>query len=134
MDMLPTLDAEVFYELRDSVARKPGTLAALYATFFSNAVRLIGAVAAAESVETREKSLHALKGSAGMMDAARMARLAGDLQEVCARCRFTPCGPASHSCSSSWRWFVVTPIRCCARRCVDGIADPLFPRRGLVDS
>ncbi len=84
MDLLPTLDAEVFYELRDSVARKPGTLAALYATFFSNAVRLIGAVAAAESVETREKSLHALKGSAGMMGAARMARLAADLQEACA--------------------------------------------------
>ena len=84
MATLPTLDPEVFYELRDSVAQKPGALSSIYATFFINAVRLIGAVAAAESVETRQQSLHALKGSAAMMGAARMARLAGDLEKACA--------------------------------------------------
>jgi HPt (histidine-containing phosphotransfer) domain-containing protein len=84
MDMLPTLDAEVFCELQEGVAQKPGAMAALYGTFFSNAARLIGAFAAADPAVTREKTLHALKGSAGMMGAARMARLAADLQEASA--------------------------------------------------
>ena len=84
MDTLPTLDAEVFYELRDGIAPKPGALASIYATFFSNAARLISALGAADSAATCEKTSHALRGSAAMIGAARMARLAEDLQEVCA--------------------------------------------------
>jgi HPt (histidine-containing phosphotransfer) domain-containing protein len=84
---LPTLDAEVFYELHDGVCQQLTTLALLYDTFLNNAARLIAALQTAESSTLREKTLHALKGSAAMMGAARVARLAADLQQACATMR-----------------------------------------------
>lgn len=82
--MLPTLDSEVFTELYESVCEQPNTVAALYATFLDNAVRLIATLQTTESHAVRERTLHTLKGSAAMMGAARVARLAADLQQTCA--------------------------------------------------
>ena len=47
-------------------------------------VRLIESLHTADSRSIREKTLHALKGSAAMMGAARVARLAADLQQASA--------------------------------------------------
>lgn len=84
MTTLPKLDADVFAELYESVCEQPKTVAALYDTFFDNAVRLIAALQTVESCGAREKTLHTLKGSAAMMGAAHIARLASDLQQTCA--------------------------------------------------
>jgi HPt (histidine-containing phosphotransfer) domain-containing protein len=81
---LPSLDQQAFDELYESVCEKPDTVASLYDTFLSNAVRLIESLHTADSRSIREKTLHALKGSAAMMGAARVARLAADLQETSA--------------------------------------------------
>jgi HPt (histidine-containing phosphotransfer) domain-containing protein len=81
---LPRLDSEVFNELYESVGDQPNTVASLYDTFLNNAVRLIAALQTAESRTAREKTLHALKGSAAMMGAARVAQLADDLHVTCA--------------------------------------------------
>ena len=84
MNTLPALDLEIFQEMQDAVAQQPTAVAALYGTFLGNATRLIATLGMAESATTREKTLHTLKGSAAMMGAARMARLAADLQSSCA--------------------------------------------------
>lgn len=80
----PTLDAEVFDELYESVCEQEVAVATLYETFLKNAARLIEALHAAEPAIAREKVLHTLKGSAAMMGATRIARLATDLQHSCA--------------------------------------------------
>lgn len=84
MTMLPSLDQEAFDELYESVREKPDTVASLYDTFLTNAVKLIESLQTADSRSIRDKTLHALKGSAAMMGAARVARLAADLQETSA--------------------------------------------------
>lgn len=84
MNTLPALDLEVFDELHEGVRQQPATVASLYDTFFDNAVRLISTLRTTDSGAVREKTLHALKGSAAMMGAARVARRATDLQHTCA--------------------------------------------------
>jgi HPt (histidine-containing phosphotransfer) domain-containing protein len=81
---LAGIDPEVFNEIYESVGEQVSTVASLYDTFINNALRLIAALKASESDAAREKTLHTLKGSAAMMGAARIARLAGDLQQTCA--------------------------------------------------
>jgi chemotaxis protein histidine kinase CheA len=78
---LPVLDRTVFQELREGVAQQLPTLASIYRTFDSNAERLIDEIAV-ESGAPRAKLLHTLKGSAAMMGASRIAKLASDLQEA----------------------------------------------------
>lgn len=84
MNTAPSLDQEVFDELFESVCEQAGAVASLYETFLKNAASLIEAVRAAEPGTAREKALHTLKGSAAMMGASRMARLATELQSLCA--------------------------------------------------
>lgn len=81
---LPSLDQEVFDELYESVCKKPDTVASLYDTFLTSGVRLIESLQASGSHSIREKTLHTLKGSAAMVGAARVARLAADLQQTSA--------------------------------------------------
>jgi HPt (histidine-containing phosphotransfer) domain-containing protein len=84
VNTLPALDPEVFDELHNGVYQSSSTVASLYRTFTDNAARLIAMLMAAESGSARQKTLHTLKGSAEMMGAARIARLAADLQQRCA--------------------------------------------------
>lgn len=81
MTTVPRLDPETFNEVYESVSAHAHTVKALYRTFLSNAVHLIDELKTAESDAVRQKRLHTLKGSAAMMGAARMARLAAELQE-----------------------------------------------------
>jgi HPt (histidine-containing phosphotransfer) domain-containing protein len=81
---LTSLDQEAFDELYESVCENPDTVASLYDTFLTNAARLIEGVQTGDSPSIREKTLHTLKGSAAMMGAARVARLAEDLQHTSA--------------------------------------------------
>lgn len=80
----PSLDPEVFDELYESVCEQEVAVATLYETFLENAARLIEALRAADPDTAREKALHTLKGSAAMMGATRIARLATELQRTSA--------------------------------------------------
>jgi len=80
---VPRLDTDIFVELYESVCEQRDVVTALYRTFFSNAANLIAALKATESHAEREKTLHTLKGSAAMMGATCIARLAADLQQTC---------------------------------------------------
>ena len=84
MTTLPSLDQEAFDELYESVCKKTDTVASLYDTFLTNAVRLVDSLQKSDSCADREKTLHTLKGSAAMMGAVRVARLAADLQQTSA--------------------------------------------------
>lgn len=80
MNTLPALDQEAFDELHEGVCGQSKTIASLYDTFLNNAERLIETLGATEPDAVREKTLHTLKGSAAMMGATRIARLAAELQ------------------------------------------------------
>jgi HPt (histidine-containing phosphotransfer) domain-containing protein len=80
VNTLPALDREVFDELHEGVCGQSKTIASLYGTFLNNAEHLIETLRATEPDTVREKTLHTLKGSAAMMGATRIARLAADLQ------------------------------------------------------
>lgn len=84
MNTPPTLDPEVFDELHESLCGQANTLGSLYETFLSNATGLVESLRATEAGSSCEKTLHTLKGSAAMMGAARIARLAAELQHTCA--------------------------------------------------
>lgn len=84
MNTSPALDQEVFEELYESVCEHSGTVAALYETFQKTASQLIDTLRVSSPGASREKTLHTLKGSAAMMGAMRIARLAADLQQTCA--------------------------------------------------
>jgi HPt (histidine-containing phosphotransfer) domain-containing protein len=81
MNSVPRLDPATFNEVYESVSEHAHTVKALYRTFLSNAVHLLDELKTAESDAIRQKRLHTLKGSAAMMGAARMARLAAEVQE-----------------------------------------------------
>jgi len=83
VNTLPALDQDVFDELHEGVCGQSRSIASLYHTFLHNAERLIETLRATEADAVREKTLHTLKGSAAMMGAARVARLAAELQEQC---------------------------------------------------
>jgi HPt (histidine-containing phosphotransfer) domain-containing protein len=82
MSSLPVLDPDVFQELQETIAQRPDSIATIYTTFMANALRVVTSLTLA-TVSVREQQLHVLKGSASMVGAARIAKLAGDLQAVC---------------------------------------------------
>lgn len=84
MNTSPALDQEVFEELYESVCEQQDVVASLYQTFLKTADQLIDTLRVSGPGASCEKTLHALKGSAAMMGAMRMARLATDLQQTCA--------------------------------------------------
>src|SRR5687767_2492947 len=72
------LDTKVFNDLRHRMV--PDTLATLYRRFLSNAAETIASLRNQETA-ARPQTLHALKGSAAMLGAQRLAALAGCLQD-----------------------------------------------------
>lgn len=74
---LDVLDAAVFQDLLESL--QVDAAAAIYRKFVENAVGFIGALREQSAAE-RAETFHTLKGSAAMMGANRMARLAEQLQ------------------------------------------------------
>lgn len=82
MNALPVLDQDVFQELQETIAQRPDSIATIYATFMATALRVVASLTL-ETVNAREQKLHILKGSAAMVGAARIAKLAGDLHAVC---------------------------------------------------
>lgn len=74
-----SLDASVFHDLLESLVQ-PLAVAALYRKFIGNAAAFIDELHDQDAA-ARIDTLHTLKGSAAMMGAARMARLAMHWQE-----------------------------------------------------
>lgn len=72
------LDGNVFRDLHESLVQ-PTAVAALYRKFAGNAAAFIGELRDQEN-DARIETLHTLKGSAAMMGATRMAKLAMHLQ------------------------------------------------------
>ena len=72
------LDGNVFRELFESLGQ-PLAVAALYRKFAGNAAAFIGDLRDQDD-DARVDTLHTLKGSAAMMGAGRMAKLAMQLQ------------------------------------------------------
>ncbi len=72
------LDATVFQELHESLTQ-PELLAAVYRKFVENAAVFISELRS-QDVDSRSETLHTLKGSAAMMGAKTMARLAEQMQ------------------------------------------------------
>lgn len=73
------LDSTVFHDLLESLVQ-PQVVAALYRKFVGNAAAFIDELRDQDAA-ARIDTLHTLKGSAAMMGAARMARLAMHWQE-----------------------------------------------------
>jgi HPt (histidine-containing phosphotransfer) domain-containing protein len=74
----PVLDDRVFHDLHESLVQ-PAAVAALYRKFAGNAAAFIGELRSQEN-HARIDTLHTLKGSAAMMGATRIAKLATHLQ------------------------------------------------------
>jgi HPt (histidine-containing phosphotransfer) domain-containing protein len=72
------LDGTVFHELLESL-NEPAAVAAVYRKFVRNAAAFIRELRDQEPT-ARIDTLHTLKGSAAMMGATRMAKLAAHLQ------------------------------------------------------
>jgi HPt (histidine-containing phosphotransfer) domain-containing protein len=83
MSALPILDQDMFQELQETTGPSPDSIATIYTTFTANASRTIASLPL-ETLTAREEKLHILKGSAAMVGAARIAKLAADLHAVCA--------------------------------------------------
>ena len=71
-------DVQVFQDLVESLQR-PEAVAAVYRKFMENAAAFITDLRA-QDVTARIETLHTLKGSAAMMGANSLARLAAELQ------------------------------------------------------
>jgi HPt (histidine-containing phosphotransfer) domain-containing protein len=82
MSSLPILDQEMFQELQETTGPSPDSIATIYTTFTANASRTIASLPL-ETATARERKLHILKGSAAMVGASRIAKLASDLHAVC---------------------------------------------------
>lgn len=76
----PVLDAGLFQELRESLGNELPVVAGIYTRFLGNAGRSLEE-ARRQAGATRAATLHTLKGSAAMVGAARIASVAGKLQE-----------------------------------------------------
>lgn len=72
------LDVSVFQELVESLTQ-PEVVAALYRKFIENAAAFIGELRD-QDVAARRETLHTLKGSAAMMGASDLSKLAADLE------------------------------------------------------
>jgi HPt (histidine-containing phosphotransfer) domain-containing protein len=77
----PVLDSSVFQELVETVAGDVDTVVSIYRTFFATAVMLIDSLPR-ESCAAQARTLHTLKGSAGMLGATRLAEMAARLQQA----------------------------------------------------
>lgn len=77
----PVLDSSVFQELFETVAGDVDTVVSIYRTFFASAVVLIDSLPR-ENCAAQAKTLHTLKGSAGMLGASRLAQMAARLQQA----------------------------------------------------
>lgn len=75
---IEVLDVDVLHDLLGSLS-EPAIVATLYRKFVANAAEFIGELARQER-GARIETLHTLKGSAAMMGAQRLARLAASLQ------------------------------------------------------
>jgi HPt (histidine-containing phosphotransfer) domain-containing protein len=73
------LDTKVFNDLHHAMISRPDALAGVYRTFFGHSHKLIDTLRDQESA-AREHTLHALKGSAAMLGARRLAAVAARLQ------------------------------------------------------
>lgn len=73
-----TLDSEVFLELLESLSQ-PAAVAAVYRKFVENAAAFIAELHQQDAA-ARGETLHTLKGSAAMMGADSMAKLAAALE------------------------------------------------------
>ncbi len=77
---LRVLDFELFQELWESLGNDLGIVASLYKRFLGNTAATL--VELRQSGAARPGTLHALKGSASMVGANRIAAVANDLQEL----------------------------------------------------
>jgi HPt (histidine-containing phosphotransfer) domain-containing protein len=78
------LDASVFQELLESLAGDLDIVVSIYRTFLCTAATLIGSLPQ-QDCAAQAATLHTLKGSASMVGAVRIARLAAHLQQVAAK-------------------------------------------------
>ncbi len=74
------LDTRLFDDLRHRWKSQPEALDAIYRRFFGNTSKLIGTLRDQE-ITARRHTLHALKGNAAMLGAARLAALAARLHD-----------------------------------------------------
>jgi HPt (histidine-containing phosphotransfer) domain-containing protein len=74
------LDTKLFNDLRHRMVGQPDALDGIYRRFFGHARQLISTLRDQES-DARRHTLHALKGSAAMLGAKRLAALAGRVQD-----------------------------------------------------
>jgi HPt (histidine-containing phosphotransfer) domain-containing protein len=75
------LDTGLFQELRESLGNELDIVAGIYRRFVGNAAGSIETSRRQTGAE-RAATLHALKGSAAMVGAPRIAALAGELQDT----------------------------------------------------
>jgi HPt (histidine-containing phosphotransfer) domain-containing protein len=78
------LDTRVFQELLETLAGDLDIVVSIYRTFLVTATTLIGSLPD-QDCAGQAATLHTLKGSASMIGAARLARLAAHLQRVAAK-------------------------------------------------
>jgi HPt (histidine-containing phosphotransfer) domain-containing protein len=76
----PVLDAGLFQEVRESLGNELHVVAGIYTRFLGNAARSLEE-SRRQTGATRAATLHTLKGSAAMVGAARIANVAGRLQD-----------------------------------------------------
>lgn len=74
------LDTKLFNDLQQRMLSQPDALDAIYRRFLANAGKLIGTLRDQENAAQRH-TLHALKGSAAMLGATRLAALAAHLHD-----------------------------------------------------
>ena len=76
----PALDIELFQELLESLGNELEAVARIYSRFIDSATSKVE-MSLGQSATERATTLHALKGSAAMVGAARIAALSERLQE-----------------------------------------------------
>jgi HPt (histidine-containing phosphotransfer) domain-containing protein len=75
------LDIDLLQELRESLGNQPEVVAGIYRRFLGSTTNTLDELRFQRS-DTRVTTLHALKGSAAMVGANRIAAVAGRLQEA----------------------------------------------------
>lgn len=79
-DSIPVLDLELFQELRESLGNELEIVAGLYRRFLTHTAQTLDELRE-QPDSARTVTLHALKGSAAMVGANRIAAVAAQLQE-----------------------------------------------------
>jgi HPt (histidine-containing phosphotransfer) domain-containing protein len=75
------LDIDLFQELRESLGNQPDVVAGIYRRFLGSTANTLDELRFQKS-DTRVTTLHALKGSAAMVGANRIAAVAARLQDA----------------------------------------------------